>query len=88
MYLLQLINNNYNAKIYCLILCFTFLPAIKCIQCLIYEKTPLDKTFEGNPFNCTPREYLNNFLNQLSYNSRNKIENKINQAIELGLMRT
>jgi hypothetical protein len=83
--LLELINNNYNAKIYCLICCFTFLPAIKCIEYLISEGTPLNETFIDNPFNSTPQEYLNNFLNHLSLSSRKKVEMLINEAIKRGL---
>ena len=61
-YLLRVLNNNTKAKIYSLICCFTFIPSIKCIEYLIAEGTPLDKTFENNPFNCTPMDYLNKYF--------------------------
>ena len=57
-YLLKLLNNNSKAKIYSLMCCFTFIPSVKCIEYLIADGTPLDETFENNPFQCTPQEYL------------------------------
>jgi len=61
-YLLKILNNNTKAKIYSLICCFTFIPSVKCIEYLIAEGTPLDKTFEYNPFKCTPQEYLDQYF--------------------------
>jgi hypothetical protein len=61
-YLINILNNNRKAKIYSLIRCFTFIPSVKCIECLITEGTSLNETFENNPFNCTPQEYLDNFF--------------------------
>ena len=61
-YLLRILNNNTKAKIYSLICCFTFIPSIKCIEYLIAEGTPLNKTFERNPFGCTPMDYLNKYF--------------------------
>ena len=58
-YLLEVLNNNHKAKIYSLIMCFTFIPSVRCIKYLIAEGTPLNETFENNPFQCTPQEYLN-----------------------------
>ena len=57
-YLLKILNNNIKAMIYSLISCFTFIPSLKCIEYLIAEGTPLNETFENNPFKCTPQEYL------------------------------
>ena len=56
-YLLKLLNNNTKAKIYSLICCFTFIPSVKCIEYLIADGTPLNETFENNPFRCKTREY-------------------------------
>lgn len=61
-YLLRILNNNSKAKIYSLICCFTFIPSIKCIEHLIAAGTPLDETFERNPFGCTPMDYLNKYF--------------------------
>ncbi len=86
--LLDTIKNNYNAKIYCLISCFTFHPSIKCIELLITEGTPLDKTFEQNSFNCTPQQFLDKYFNNTSNNTLNKptskAYNSIYKAIESG----
>ena len=61
-YLLKVLNNNSKAKIYSLICCFTFIPSVKCIEYLIAEGTSLDETFENNPFQCTPQEYLDMYF--------------------------
>jgi len=61
-YLLKILNNNRKAKIYSLICCFTFIPSVKCIEYLIADGTPLDETFENNPFQCTPQEYLDMYF--------------------------
>ena len=82
--LLEMIENNYKAKIYCLIACFTFIPPVKCIELLIAEGTPLDKTFDLNPFNCTPQEYLDKHFNISSNKLHTKSRNAIYQAIERG----
>lgn len=82
--LLEIIENNNKAKIYCLILCFTFIPSIKCIELLIAKGTPLNKTFENNPFNCTPQEYLDAHFNNTSNKIYTKARNAIYQAIEKG----
>jgi hypothetical protein len=82
--LLENIKHNYNAKIYCLIACFSFHPSVKCIELLIQEGTPLDKTFENNPFNCTPQEFLNKHFNNTTSKIHIKTRNLIYQAIERG----
>jgi hypothetical protein len=61
-YLLNLLNNNTKAKIYSLICCFIFIPSVKCIEYLIAEGTPLNESFENNPFQCTPQEYLDMYF--------------------------
>ena len=61
-YLLKILNNNSKAKIYSLMCCFTFIPSVKCIEYLIADGTPLDETFENNPFQCTPQEYLDEYF--------------------------
>jgi hypothetical protein len=82
--LLEAIGNNYNAKIYCLICCFTFLPSVKCIELLISEGTPLDKSFEFNPFQCTAQEYLDKHFGFTVNKLHTKARNSIYQAIEKG----
>lgn len=87
-YLLKLLNNNTKAKIYSLMCCFTFIPSVKCIEYLIADGTPLDMTFENNPFQCTPQEYLDrlfpdsNIFDGPRYNclSRNAIYNAIERG--------
>jgi hypothetical protein len=61
-HLLIILNNNTKAKIYSLICCFAFIPSIKCIEALIVAGTPLDMTFENNPFNSTAQEYLDKYF--------------------------
>ena len=61
-YLLKILNNNTKAKIYSVIRCFTFIPSVKCIEYLIADGTPLNETFENNPFRCTPQEYLDEYF--------------------------
>lgn len=82
--LLDIIGQNYKARIYCLISCFTILPAVKCIELLIAKGTPLNQTFEHNPFHCTPEEYIKTIFNS-SIKSKSKSLNDINQAIKKGL---
>jgi hypothetical protein len=87
-YLLKILNNNTKAKIYSLMCCFTFIPSVKCIEYLIADGTPLDMTFENNPFQCTPQEYLDayfpdsNIFDGPRYNclSRNAIYNAIERG--------
>ena len=62
-HLSHLLNNNQNAKIYALICCFSLIPSIKCIEYLISVDTPLDKTFDNNPFTCTPQDYSDKYFN-------------------------
>jgi hypothetical protein len=87
-YLLKILNNNTKAKIYSLMCCFTFIPSVKCIEYLIAEGTPLDETFEYNPFKCTPQEYLDmyfpasNIMNGPRYNCLSR--DAIYDAIERG----
>ena len=87
-YLLKILNNNTKAKIYSLMCCFTFIPSVKCIEYLIADGTPLDMTFENNPFQCTPQEYLDayfpdsNIFDGPRYNCLSR--NAIYDAIERG----
>jgi hypothetical protein len=87
-YLLKILNNNTKAKIYSLMCCFTFIPSVKCIEYLIADGTPLDATFENNPFQCTPQEYLDayfpdsNIFDGPRYNCLSR--NAIYDAIERG----
>lgn len=78
-YLLKILNNNIKAKIYSLICCFTFIPSVKCIEYLIAEGTPLNETFENNPFQCTPQEYLDKY-----FLASNMAYNAIYNAVERG----
>ena len=91
-YLLRVLNNNTKAKIYSLICCFTFIPSIKCIEYLIAEGTPLDMTFENNPFKCTPMDYLNKYFpaSNIFDGPRHNCLSRdaIYDAIERGRMRT
>jgi hypothetical protein len=86
--LLEIIENNIKAKIYCLIACFTFIPSIKCIELLIAKGTPLNQTFENNPFNCTAQEYLDTHFNGISSKIYIKARESIYKAIEKGNCRS
>ena len=81
--LLEIIQNNLKARIYCLICCFTYIPSIKCIERLIAEGTPLNISFEENPFQSTPLEYLHTYFKNSS-NYQLKALNSILNSIELG----
>lgn len=89
-YLLKIIGTNYKARIYSLIRCFTFIPSVRCIETLIAEGTPLDETFENNPFKCTPQEYLDkyfptsNIMEGPQYNCLSR--DRIYEAIQRGKM--
>ena len=83
-YLLKILNNNSKAKIYSLICCFTFIPSVKCIEYLIAEGTPLNETFENNPFQCTPQEYLNICFPAFNMDGSQLSRNAIYDAIERG----
>lgn len=85
--LLEVIDNNSKAKIFSLICCFTFIPSVKCIESLIANGTPLDKTFDNNPFNCTPQEYLDKYFNFTSNKLHTKARNNIYLSIEKGKIR-
>ena len=82
--LLEAVKDNYNAKIYALICCFTLIPSVKCIERLIAEGTPLDKSFNANPFNCTPQEYLDKHFGFTSNKLHTKSRSSIYQAIDKG----
>ena len=83
-YLLKILNNNTKAKIYSLICCFTFIPSVKCIEYLIADGTPLNETFENNPFQCTPQEYLNICFPAFNMDGSQLSRNAIYNAIERG----
>lgn len=83
-YLLKLLNNNTKAKIYSLICCFTFIPSVKCIEYLIADGTPLNDTFENNPFQCTPQEYLDAHFPPSKPHYSNLLRDAIYYAIEKG----
>jgi hypothetical protein len=85
--LLEVINNNYKAKIFTLICCFTFIPSAKCIEALIANGTPLDKTFDNNPFQCTPQQYLDKYFSFTSNKLHTKARNTIYLSIEKGKIR-
>jgi hypothetical protein len=85
--LLEVLNNNYKAKIFALICCFTFIPSAKCIEYLIADGTPLDKTFENNPFGCTPQEYLDKNFSFTTNKLHTKARNIIFTSIEKGKLR-
>lgn len=56
--LAELLGNSRSAHIYALMVCFSAIPATKCIEYLISQGTPLNESFEYNPFKCTPQELL------------------------------
>lgn len=85
--LLEILDNNYKAKIFALICCFTFIPSAKCIEYLIANGTPLNKTFDNNPFQCTPQEYLDKYFNLTSNKLHTKARNTILISIEKGKVR-
>ncbi len=85
--LLEALNNNYKAKIFALICCFTFIPSAKCIEYLIADGTPLDKTFDNNPFGCTPQEYLDKHFSFTTNKLHTKARNIIFTSIEKGKLR-
>lgn len=85
--LLEVLNNNYKAKIFALICCFTFIPSAKCIEYLIADGTPLDKSFENNPFGCSPQEYLDKHFSFTTNKLHTKARNIIFTSIEKGKLR-
>jgi hypothetical protein len=85
--LLEAINDNYKAKVFALICCFTFIPSAKCIEYLIADGTPLDKTFDNNPFGCTPQEYLDKHFSFTTNKLHTKARNIIFTSIEKGKLR-
>jgi hypothetical protein len=79
----EIIRSNKNASIYALILCFTTIPSVKCIEYLVSEGTSLDETFSQNPFKQTPQEFLNfrfNTTRKEYMKARNAIYNAINRG--------
>lgn len=56
--LAELLGDSKNAHIYALMMCFTAIPATKCIEYLVSNGTPLNESFCHNPFKCTPQELL------------------------------
>lgn len=85
--LMDLVVDDYEAKIFALIMCFTIIPSVKCIEHLIAVNTPLDKTFVNNPFDCTAQEYLDTHFNFTSNKTHTKARNAIYRAIEKGQKR-
>jgi hypothetical protein len=85
--LLDIIRDSYEAKIFALISCFTLIPSAKCIENLIAVGTPLDKSFENNPFHCTPQEYIDKHFNFTTNKLHTTARNTIYNAIQKGKLR-
>jgi hypothetical protein len=85
--LTEAINDNYKAKIFALICCFTYIPSVRCIEQLIADGTPLDRTFDNNPFGCTPQEYLDTHFGFTANKLHTKARTSIYNAIEKGKIR-
>jgi hypothetical protein len=85
--LLEATNNNYKAKIFALMCCFTYIPSIKCIEHLIADGTPLNKSFDNNPYECTPQEYLDRHFGFTNNKIHSKARTNIYNAIEKGKLR-
>jgi hypothetical protein len=79
-----MIEDNLKARIYCLISCFTYIPSVKCIELLVAKGTPLNMTFDNNPYQSTPLEYLHKNFEYSSNRSHIKALNSIFHSIELG----
>lgn len=82
--LLEAVGLNRKARIFALISCFSYIPSVKCIEHLIAEGTPLNETFEDNPFESTPQQYLDKHFNLTANKIHTKSRNAIFQAIERG----
>lgn len=85
--LLDLLKDNYEAKIFALICCFTLIPSAKCIENLIASGTPLNTSFENNPFGCTPQEYIDKHFGFTTNKLHSKARNIILNSIEKGKIR-
>lgn len=79
----DVLNTSRDAHIYALLLCFSHLPSIKCIEYLISHGTPLNESFDNNPYKCTPQEYLDMHFNGTSkiyIRARTQIYNAIEKC--------
>lgn len=60
----ELIGDHIGAHIYSLYLCFTLVPSVKCIEFIVSQGAPLDKSFVNNPYeSITPMQHFNNRFN-------------------------
>ncbi len=71
-FLLELLGDSEEARIYALISCMKMIPATQCIKALIQIQTPINTTFENNPYQCSVMEYLDD-LKSIYPNSYRKI---------------
>jgi hypothetical protein len=85
--LLEAVGLNKKARIFALISCFTYIPSVKCIEHLIAEGTPLNETFENNPFECSPQEFLVKHFDLTANKLHTRARNSIYSAIEKGKKR-
>jgi len=67
------------AHIYALLLCFTQIPSVRCIEHIISQGVSLTETFEHNPFRCSPQEYL-----EEKFSNPGPVRALIYKAIERG----
>lgn len=79
----ELLGDYKYAHIYALIICCRTIPSIKCIEYLVSVGTPMNETFENNPFQCTVQEYLDNTYN----NPTNKMHWKVRSDIYAAILR-
>lgn len=81
-FLSEIIIGYKNAHIYALLVCFSMIiPPLRCIEYLISVGTPINESFENNPFDCTPQELL---VNQ--YPCVTRTFQSIHDAINRGMM--
>jgi hypothetical protein len=77
----ELIGDHMGAHIYSLYSCFTLVPSVKCIEFIISEGTPLDRTFVNNPYGeITPIQHFN-----LRFNTTVKQYMRARRLIELAI---
>lgn len=83
----ELLNNHTNASIYSIMQCMSMIPSIKCIEYLVSIGTPLNVSFNTNPFgNVTIMQYIDQVY-ALPTKTNIRAKQIVKGAIDRGLLK-
>ncbi len=83
----ELVNHNVNASIYAVMLAMSMIPSLKCIEYLVSIGTPLNVSFNTNPFGkVTIYEYINKAY-EMPTKTNIRCKQLVKDAIARGLVK-